>query len=303
MAFQIYPATSSHGVRAAMNLYLADEDRLHALSSSGQPPIQRSEAEVQREFRHWLHVYESAPEGFIVAEDDEKGQIVGVAAAVRRPPQWILANFYVDPAYQGRGIGRRLLERAFTVREGCDRFCVHASSEPAAQTLYMKFGMYPQPYSIIFKGQMKHNIGKPKHVNIEKVEVHDDIQDINRIDQQVFGFERAVDHLRWALDSQYYLARTKDARDPFGYFCVADWGQIGPAVTAQPRWRMALLDMALMAAKELADKQSLFIPGANTVVIERLLAYGFRYEDFNMFLSSVPIPGLAQVMFHDTDFL
>src|SRR5262245_48364526 len=179
MAVQIHPITGSHGVRAAQNLYLADEDRLRALAFPGQPLIPRSEIQLEREYRHWIGVYESTPEGFIVAEDDETGQIVGVASAVRRPPQWILANFYVDPAYQGRGIGRRMLECAFEVREGCDRFCVHASSEPAAQTLYMKFGMYPQPYSIIFKGQMKHNMGKPKHVNLQKVEAHNIIEEIN----------------------------------------------------------------------------------------------------------------------------
>jgi hypothetical protein len=214
-----------------------------------------------------------------------------------------LANFYVHADYQGRGIGRRMLEQAYAAREDCDRFCVHASTHPAAQTLYMKFGMYPQPHSIQFKGQMKYNIGKPKHVSMEKVVVSEAIDEFNRLDRLTLGFERPNDHRRWAADAHYYLARTKDARKPFAYFRVAESGQIGPAVVVESRWQRAVLEMALMIGKGLAEEQIVFVPGANWQVIERLLAYGYRYDELNLFFSSVPMPGLSQVIFHDTDFL
>src|SRR5882672_5344192 len=126
MGLRIGPVTGRDGVRAALNLYIEDEDREHGWRP-GEPPIQHTETEVERDFRHWLGIYESTPEGFIVAEDEDTGQIVGVATAVRRPPQWMLANFYVHADYQGRGIGRQMLEQAYAAREGCDRFCVHAS--------------------------------------------------------------------------------------------------------------------------------------------------------------------------------
>jgi GNAT superfamily N-acetyltransferase len=302
MALQIHPVTGSSGVRAALDLYIEDEDREQGWRP-GQPPVQHNEAVIERDFKHWLGIYESTPEGFIFAEDDQTGQIVGVAAAVRRPPQWILTNFYVHADYQGRGIGRRLLECAFAAREGCDRFCVHASSHPAAQALYMKFGMYPQPHSIQFKGRMTYNIGKPKHVNLEKVAVSHVMEEINWIDQHLLGFERPTDHLRWGTEGHYYLVRTKDARKPFAYFRVAESGEIGPAVVMERRWRRAVLEMSLMVGKDLAEEQTLLVPGANSPVIERLLAYGYRIDELHLFLSNVPMPGLAQVIFHDTDLL
>src|SRR5262249_50346917 len=111
------------------------------------------EADKAGDLARWLATFECCPEGFWIAEDEETKQIVGVATAGRRPPQWILANFFVLPNYHGQGIGRRLLAEAYATREGCDRFIVHASQHPSAQSLYMQFGMYPLPYSIVFRGQ------------------------------------------------------------------------------------------------------------------------------------------------------
>ena len=104
---------------------------------------------------HWHVIFNDCPEGFWIAEDSDTGQIIGVASAVRRPPQWLLLNFYVLPSHQGQGIGKSMLSKVFTTRDGCDRFAVHASAHHSAQNLYMQFGMYPQPYSILFSGLPK----------------------------------------------------------------------------------------------------------------------------------------------------
>jgi hypothetical protein len=41
----------------------------------------------------------------------------------------------------------------------------------------------------------------------------------------------------------------------------------------------------------------------NKTAIAYLLNRGYRYLDFNLLLSSHPMPGLARVVFHDTDLL
>src|SRR5262249_32289785 len=155
------------------------------------PP--HSEADLEAEFHHAWGFYQSTPEGFVIAEDDETGRIIGVAAAGRRPPQWILTNFFVDPAYQGRGIGRKILTQAFAVNQDCTRRCLHASTDPAAQALYMKFWLTPQPYSINFKGRIASKYRRAKHFGAEKASVIDAdiIANLNRIDQATLGFERA----------------------------------------------------------------------------------------------------------------
>src|SRR5262245_33928772 len=121
MAILIGVAENDEDVFSAMQLFYAEEDRLRNTTAES-----RSVEEVAWELDLWRGIFASTPEGFVVARDDETGIIVGVAAAVRRPPQWMLTNFYVDPEYQGFGIGRKMFQQAWSVREGCTRFCLHA---------------------------------------------------------------------------------------------------------------------------------------------------------------------------------
>src|SRR5262245_45168123 len=173
-------------------------------------------------------MYAGNPEGFWIAVDEMTGQVVGVATALRRPPQWILANFYVLPAYHGQGIGRALLTRAVATHEGCDRFAVHASLHPSAQSLYMQFGMYPQPYSIRFMGSPENNLASPSHVAAEKQPVAEMLSSLNAFDRDALGFIRPLEHQRWGQDADYYLVKTED--QPVGYFRVAPDRLIGPLV-------------------------------------------------------------------------
>ena len=133
----IRTAATEQDIEQALKVYLVNE-----------PSI--AEVDQASTLAHWVTMYENCPEGFWIAEDEASRQIVGVASAVRRPPQWILANFYVLPNYHGKGIGRKLLSQAYSAREGCERFLVHATDHSSAQSLYMQFGMYPLPYSILF---------------------------------------------------------------------------------------------------------------------------------------------------------
>src|SRR5215471_9946863 len=129
----IRTATNEQDIAQALEIYAANEP----------PPTPEYKADV---LAHWLRLFADSPEGFWLAEDENTGQIVGVASAIQRPPQWLLSNFYVLPTYHGQGIGRLLLSRAFATYPNCDRFAVHASTHDSAQSLYIQFGMYPLPY-------------------------------------------------------------------------------------------------------------------------------------------------------------
>lgn len=250
---------------------------------------------------HWLRMFAGSPDGFWIAEDEGAGRIVGVATALRRSPLWILANFYVHPAYQGQGIGKRLLSRAISTWEDCTRFLVHASTNPAAQGLYLHFGMRPLPYSILFKG-IPAAKAQPPELTVQPYPVGDVLPALDDLDRQALGFTRPADHLRWGSLGTYYLVTEHDKTA--GYFRVSPDGILGPLVVSGEAWIAPALDWAIVKQQaESAGEHEVFVPGANRAAITHLLARGYRFHEIDLLMSSHPMPGLARVVFHDMDFL
>ena len=83
----------------------------------------------------------------VVAETG--GGLVGFGATVTTE-RWVhLADLWVRPGHQGRGIGRRLLDDVFG--DGPSR-TTFASSDPRATPLYIRFGMLPQFPNYVVRG-------------------------------------------------------------------------------------------------------------------------------------------------------
>ena len=79
---------------------------------------------------------------------------------------------------------------------------------------------------------------------------------------------------------------------------------IGPLVVSEERWMTAALEWAIVKQKEISsDPHEIFVPGVNRAAIAYLFTHGYRFHDLNLLLSNHPMPGLAQVIFHDTDLL
>src|SRR6185503_10469559 len=94
--------------------------------------------------RALAHLQRTDPRGFHVAV--KGGRVVAFAVTILRGNTHFLSMFWALPGLQGRGVGRRVLTRAFegprppasAVR------CVYASLDARAQVLYLKFGMRPR---------------------------------------------------------------------------------------------------------------------------------------------------------------
>ena len=89
------------------------------------------------------HLQRTDPRGFHVAVRD--GRVVAFASTILRGNTHFLSMFWALPSLQSKGVGRKVLTRAFegprppatAVR------CVFASLDTRAQALYLKFGMCP----------------------------------------------------------------------------------------------------------------------------------------------------------------
>ena len=84
----------------------------------------------------------------VVAEAD--GRLVGVANLGRRDELWVMWKLYVHPAWQGRGLGTRLLGEVIGLVEGDALWLEHVDGNDAAGGFYRGHGFVevervPQP--------------------------------------------------------------------------------------------------------------------------------------------------------------
>jgi len=112
-------------------------------SAPGEVPT--AEAVRRSEARH-VHALETDPQGAWVALDDG-GEVCGVALAIVREDVWGLSLLAVRPDLQGRGIGRRLLERAWGYADaaGVRGRIILSSTDPKAMRRYARLGLALRP--------------------------------------------------------------------------------------------------------------------------------------------------------------
>lgn len=136
------------------------------LRGPGDPePERRSEAWRRAWMDRTAHFVATDAEGSWVAEDEHG--LVGMASSFLRESTWILATFVVRPGEQGRGIGRRLLDRAASygaagagAGEGParpPRGMLCASSDPLAVRSYHRIGFDLHPL-MSFRGTVDRSL-------------------------------------------------------------------------------------------------------------------------------------------------
>jgi GNAT superfamily N-acetyltransferase len=104
------------------------------------PPSQSRRESGEAIVRQLLHL---DPAGAWVAVIGDS--VVGVALAGLREGLWYLAQLHLDPAYQGRGIGRRLLAAALDYGRPARGMLLHSSLDPRAMRCYQRAGFALEP--------------------------------------------------------------------------------------------------------------------------------------------------------------
>jgi len=85
------------------------------------------------------------PDGLWVAEDAD--EILGFAFSWVCGDLWFLAELFVSPGHEGRGIGRELLKRTLDherKRGATKRALITITFNTVSQGLYIRHGMFPR---------------------------------------------------------------------------------------------------------------------------------------------------------------
>jgi ribosomal protein S18 acetylase RimI-like enzyme len=220
------------------------------------------------------------PDGLWIAEED--GRILGFAFSWVCGDLWFLAELFVAPDQQGRGIGNELLKRTFehAQKAGATTHALIAIAfNRVSQGLYIRHGLYPRLPVYSFSIAREALLGRLQRTPLRCVPIEDTashLQSLAQIDAQALGVSRAKHH-RFLIDggaAKGFLLYEAD--DCVGYVYVVD-GHIGPLAVARPDAMGAAFRTALdLAAQGGSAQVSAFLPGVNDAALRVAAGHGMR---------------------------
>ncbi len=243
------------------------------------------------------------PEGFWVAEG--AGEVVGFTHSWMRGPFWFLAHLFISPGCQGKGVGRRLLDKALEYGSPAaiaNRSLITFAYNPTSISLYMRSGMYPREPLYAMRGASSSLRARRTHTEApthERVGAgQDTLEALSRVDEQVLGFARELHHRYFlsAPGASCYLFRNKSAVD--GYAYVWTNGRVGPLAVTSPSRFAPVMNAALgLAAAENTDSVSIIVPGSNEQGVAIALSEGMRISYPLLLMSAKPFGNWGSYLF------
>jgi hypothetical protein len=129
-------------------------------------------------------------------------------------------------------------------------------------------------------------------------------EETGRIDQELLGFRRDLHHkfLLGALEGR--AIRIERAGGAAGYAYISDYGHVGPLAIAPDADAKAVVTTALRCALDGGpNRVSMVVPGRADVVMQAVLALGFRIERPLILMASRPFGNWCNYLPRDPGFM
>ena len=219
--------------------------------------------------------------GLWVAED--AGEILGFAWSWVCGDLWFLAQLFVAPGHQGRGIGNELLRRTFghAQRSGAaNKALITFTFNTVSQGLYIRNGLFPRfpIYNFsVARERLMGRLDSPqfRHVRLEEAAPH--LLNLARIDARALGVAREKHHRYLINDGLTKGFGLYAGDDCVGYVYIDSSGHIGPLAVAQPNDLGTAFETALhLAAESDSSRVSAFLPGTSDAALSIAVGHGMR---------------------------
>jgi ribosomal protein S18 acetylase RimI-like enzyme len=210
-------------------------------------------------------------DGLWVAE--ARGDIVGFALSWVCGDLWFLAELFVAPGHQGRGVGNELLARTFEHARkagATNKSLITFTFNVVSQGLYIRHGLLPRLPIYLFgvarDSLMPHLQGKKlRHIPIEPTASH--LKTLAQLDVITLGVSREKHHRYLLNDSTMKGVLLYDGAECMGYAYVSATGHVGPVAVSQTKGMNGAFKTALhLAAEGAAAQVSAFLPGTNEAI-------------------------------------
>ncbi len=242
----------------------------------GMAPVVSTPAESRRYVRHLL---DFDPLGGIVAEEDDR--LVGVAWLHPRGAVATVGPIAVDPRHQGRGIGRRLIERLVEVAgKGVPQVrLVHECFNTASLGLYLRTGF--RVVAPLLELELPPGVALaaprvPPGLTV-RAAVAEDRARVGARDARAFGAQRTQSIDLYLGRGRVLVAEAGSAL--VGYAMgigLETMAFLGSASADDPEALLLLL--AALAAELGAPGRTLrtLVPSVDRLLVDGLLGFGFR---------------------------
>jgi GNAT superfamily N-acetyltransferase len=287
--------------------FMLAERALHhtarGLGVTAEPEPAQAELDRLWEHRRPLLEFMAAQESGSFCVCDGPEGLVGYARVLRFEGMEELTQIMVEPAYQGMGIGRALLERCwpYVPSPQLGRVVVAAGSM-ADLTLYTEFGLMPVTGHWHLEQRAEEYVERRSHETLDGTEAAVHLLDGTRAAEEWGRLEPpAIAHERPRLHEFFgreriCLASMDGASGSARALCWVspDLGDIGPAVgeTMEELVPVVLAALDRVAKSSEPENLHLFCTTDSWWLLRRLRALGFRVTWPSWILSSKPLPGL-----------
>jgi ribosomal protein S18 acetylase RimI-like enzyme len=239
------------------------------------------------QFTFWI---ENAPRPFWVAK--ENGKVVGFTYSFLRGSLWFLADLFILPAYQGKGIGGNLIRKTLDSWKGyriSNRALLTPAFNRVSVSLYMRFGMLPrQP--VYFADASRDKLLETKlarGLESELVEIPDVYSKLDQIHRDALGIPSGWHNEFFYRMQQAKCLLFKKNGQLEGYGIFRKNGRIGPLIVKSPSSFRSAFESTLRTVTETcSEKISILFAGTNREAVFGSIKHGFSIKYPMLFLSS-----------------
>ncbi len=226
---------------------------------------------------------------------------IGFSVGFVRDELWFLADLFVLPEAQGKGVGAELLNRCLAggLQRGARIRAVASSHDNSARVLYIRAGMAPRFPLITLQGPARGLIELPAATaKIRQVEPSKAwFRKLRDLDETIWGHRRDAEHRFWLDEYKFTCLAIVDGSRVLGYAYYSSaasrppWDcvprRIGPVAARSARVQLSLLRAIGDAfGSDADDRVEIGIPGINMSALTALLGVGFRIDHVGQFMSS-----------------
>jgi GNAT superfamily N-acetyltransferase len=236
---------------------------------------------VLRPTQFQLSSLKDDPDGLWGAED--AGEILGFAFSWVCGDLWFLAELFVSPGHQGRGIGNELLKRTLDHARktgATNRALITFTFNTVSQGLYIRHGMFPRLPIYNFNVARELLMDRLEGAQLRYAPLEDKashLHSVAHIDERALGASREKHHRHLINDSGTKGVIFYAEDDCVGYAYISPEGHMGPLGVAEPKILGAAFKTALqLAAKTASSHVSAFLPGTNDVALSIAVEHGMR---------------------------